>query len=82
MARPPDALASAWSEDTAYEVGTLLAEEAMAQGIHVVLGPTINLHRSLLGRRLFEAYSEDPCSPANSPPPTSAACKAAVSVRV
>ena len=53
-------LASAWSEDTAYEVGALLAEEAMAQQIHVVLGPTINLHRSLLGGRLFEAYSEDP----------------------
>jgi beta-glucosidase len=53
-------LASAWSEDTAYEVGRLLAEEAMAQRIHVVLGPTINLHRSLLGGRLFEAYSEDP----------------------
>jgi len=53
-------LASAWSEDTAYEVGQLLAEEAMAQQIHVVLGPTINLHRTVLGGRLFEAYSEDP----------------------
>ena len=53
-------LASAWSEDTAYEVGKLLAEEAMAQQIHVVLGPTINLHRSVLGGRLFEQYSEDP----------------------
>jgi beta-glucosidase len=53
-------LASAWSEETAYEVGRLLAEEAMAQQIHVVLGPTINLHRSLLGGRVFEAYSEDP----------------------
>ena len=53
-------LAAAWSEQTAYEVGRLLAEEAMAQQIHVVLGPTINLHRSLLGGRLFEAYSEDP----------------------
>jgi beta-glucosidase len=53
-------LASAWSEDSAYEVGRLLAEEAMAQQIHVVLGPTINLHRSVLGGRLFEAYSEDP----------------------
>jgi beta-glucosidase len=53
-------LAQAWSEDTAYEVGGLLAEEALAQDIHVVLGPTINLHRSLLGGRVFEAYSEDP----------------------
>jgi beta-glucosidase len=53
-------LASAWSEDTAHEVGQLLAEEAMAQQIHVVLGPTINLHRTPLGGRLFEAYSEDP----------------------
>jgi beta-glucosidase len=53
-------LASAWSEQTAYEVGRLLAEEAMAQRIHVVLGPTINLHRTPLGGRLFEAFSEDP----------------------
>lgn len=53
-------LASAWSEDTAYEVGRLLAEEAMAQRVHVVLGPTINLHRSPLSGRLFESYSEDP----------------------
>jgi beta-glucosidase len=52
-------VASAWSEDTAYEVGRLLAEEALAQQISVVLGPTINLHRSLLGGRLFEAYCED-----------------------
>jgi beta-glucosidase len=53
-------LASAWSEEVAYEVGRLLAEEALAQRIHVVLGPTINLHRTPLGGRLFEAYSEDP----------------------
>lgn len=53
-------IASAWSEDTAYEVGTILAGEAARLGIHVVLGPTINLHRTALGGRLFEAYSEDP----------------------
>ncbi|SDP52490.1 beta-glucosidase [Pedococcus dokdonensis] len=53
-------LAGAWSEETAREVGELLAEEAERQQIHVVLGPTINLHRSALGGRLFEAYSEDP----------------------
>ena len=53
-------LASAWSEETTHEVGGILAEEALAQQIHVVLGPTINLHRTPLGGRLFEAYSEDP----------------------
>lgn len=53
-------IASAWSEEAAYLTGQMLAEEAMAQQIHVVLGPTINLHRSLLGGRVFESYSEDP----------------------
>src|SRR4051794_30268747 len=53
-------LSAAWSTETAREVGRLLAEEAMAQDVSVVLGPTINLHRSVLGGRLFEAYSEDP----------------------
>jgi beta-glucosidase len=53
-------LAAGWREDTLHEAGRLLGEEAMAQRIHVVLGPTINLHRTPLGGRLFEAYSEDP----------------------
>ncbi|RKS75457.1 beta-glucosidase [Motilibacter peucedani] len=53
-------LASAWDEEALREVGGMLAEEALAQGIHVVLGPTINLHRTALGGRLFEAFSEDP----------------------
>ncbi len=53
-------IAATWDVDAAYAVGELLAEEAQRQDIHVVLGPTINLHRSPLGGRLFEAYSEDP----------------------
>lgn len=53
-------IASSWSEHTAYQVGRIVAEEAQRQHIHVVLGPTINLHRTPLGGRLFEAYSEDP----------------------
>lgn len=53
-------LAGTWSTDVLQQVGALLAEEALAQQIHVVLGPTINLHRTALGGRLFEAYSEDP----------------------
>lgn len=53
-------LAQHWDAGVAAEVGSLLADEALAQRIHVVLGPTINLHRSPLGGRLFESYSEDP----------------------
>lgn len=53
-------IASSWSDETAREVGTIVADEAQRQQISVVLGPTINLHRSALGGRLFEQYSEDP----------------------
>src|SRR5689334_5641055 len=53
-------LASSWSDGVMREVGEILAQEALAQQIHVMLGPTVNLHRSPLGGRLFEAYSEDP----------------------
>ncbi|HEV2929640.1 MAG TPA: glycoside hydrolase family 3 N-terminal domain-containing protein, partial [Propionibacteriaceae bacterium] len=53
-------LAQSWDETAAQRVGEMLAGEALAQGVHVVLGPTVNLHRSPLGGRLFEAYSEDP----------------------
>ena len=53
-------LASSWDEDLMAEAGGTLAEEALRQGVDVVLGPTINLHRSPLGGRLFECFSEDP----------------------
>ncbi|MFF0944983.1 glycoside hydrolase family 3 C-terminal domain-containing protein [Kocuria sp. CPCC 205300] len=53
-------IAGSFDDGIAEEVGQMLAEEAQRQHIHVVLGPTINLHRTPLGGRLFEAYSEDP----------------------
>ncbi|GGN08432.1 glycosyl hydrolase [Lentzea pudingi] len=53
-------LAQHWNTALAREVGEVLADEAAAQQVHVVLGPTINLHRTAFGGRLFEAYSEDP----------------------
>ncbi|MDQ4503465.1 glycoside hydrolase family 3 C-terminal domain-containing protein [Sinomonas sp. ASV322] len=53
-------ISGSWDDSVAEEVGLMLSEEAHRQSIHVVLGPTINLHRSPLGGRLFEAYSEDP----------------------
>lgn len=37
-----------------------MGEEARAKGVHVILGPTINMQRSPLGGRGFESLSEDP----------------------
>ncbi|MGX1675449.1 beta-glucosidase [Streptomyces sp. NPDC055400] len=56
----PTALAATWDPELAYRVGVLLAQEARRKGVHVLLAPTVNLHRSPLGGRHFEAYSEDP----------------------
>ncbi|MFC4857067.1 glycoside hydrolase family 3 protein [Actinophytocola glycyrrhizae] len=54
------ALGASWDPGLAYRYGAVLAAQARRMGVDVVLGPTINLHRSPLGGRHFEAYSEDP----------------------
>ena len=54
------ALASSWDPDIARRYGAAAAVEARRKGVDVVLGPTINLHRSPLGGRHFECLSEDP----------------------
>jgi beta-glucosidase len=56
----PTALAATWDADLARRAGQLLGQEARRKGVHVLLAPTVNLHRSPLGGRHFEAYSEDP----------------------
>ncbi|MGX1370346.1 beta-glucosidase [Streptomyces canus] len=56
----PTALAATWDPELARRAGGLLAQEARRKGVHVLLAPTVNLHRSPLGGRHFEAYSEDP----------------------
>ncbi|MFZ3497432.1 beta-glucosidase family protein [Streptomyces sp. 5.8] len=56
----PTALAAAWDPELARRAGRLLAQEARRKGVHVLLAPTVNLHRSPLGGRHFECYSEDP----------------------
>lgn len=56
----PSALAASWDESLLRRVGRLVAAQARAKGVHVVLGPNVNLHRSPLGGRHFECLAEDP----------------------
>ncbi|MEU9220417.1 glycoside hydrolase family 3 C-terminal domain-containing protein [Streptomyces sp. NPDC048376] len=54
------ALAATWDEALVERLGGLLAAEARRKGVDVLLAPTLNLHRSPLGGRHFECFSEDP----------------------
>ncbi|AXB42723.1 glycoside hydrolase family 3 protein [Amycolatopsis albispora] len=56
----PTAMAATWDPGLIRRAGHLLAQEARRKGVHVLLAPTVNLHRSPLGGRHFECYSEDP----------------------
>jgi len=42
------------------EVGQALGREARSKGAHILLAPTVNLHRTPIGGRNFECMSEDP----------------------
>ncbi|MCU1642533.1 MAG: glycosyl hydrolase [Nocardia sp.] len=56
----PTALAATWDTGLARRTGRVLAQESRRKGVHLLLAPTVNLHRSPLGGRHFESYSEDP----------------------
>jgi beta-glucosidase len=53
-------LGASWDVGLIERVGALIGREARAKGCHVLLAPTVNIHRSPLGGRTFEAFSEDP----------------------
>lgn len=54
------AMANSWDEQLGEEVGTALGEEAVGQGVSVLLGPGLNMKRDPLCGRNFEYFSEDP----------------------
>lgn len=54
------ALGATWDADLIEHLGAAVGDQALAQGARVLLAPTVNLHRSPLAGRNFEAYSEDP----------------------
>jgi beta-glucosidase len=54
------ALAATWDTDLIYKVGQALGVECQALDVNVLLGPGVNIKRSVLGGRNFEFFSEDP----------------------
>ncbi len=54
------ALGATWDPDLIERVGHAIGQEARTKGAHVLLAPTVNLHRHPLAGRNFECYSEDP----------------------
>jgi beta-glucosidase len=57
---PAVAVGSSWDPRVAGRIGAAIGREARALGVHVVLGPGVNIKRSPLCGRNFEYYSEDP----------------------
>jgi beta-glucosidase len=54
------ALGATFDRALVSEVGEALGREARSKGAHVLLAPTVNLHRTPIGGRNFECMSEDP----------------------
>lgn len=54
------ALAATFDVDLVGAVGRALGEEVRRKGAHVLLAPTVNIHRTPLAGRNFECFSEDP----------------------
>lgn len=53
-------VANSWNPGLGEELGNYLGEEAVSQGVNVLLGPGLNIKRSPLCGRNFEYFSEDP----------------------
>jgi beta-glucosidase len=56
----PVALAAAFDVGLAERVGRSMGRDCRARGVHVLLGPGVNIQRSPLGGRNFEYMGEDP----------------------
>lgn len=54
------AMSATWNKKLLYETGQVLGRECQGIGVDILLGPAVNLKRSVLGGRNFEYFSEDP----------------------
>ena len=58
-------LAASWDRELARRVGEGIGRDARARGVHFMLGPGVNIHRSPRNGRNFEYFGEDPFLTAN-----------------
>ena len=54
------ALSATWNPELAYAFGVAIGEEAKMRGKDILLGPNVNLIRTPINGRNYEAFSEDP----------------------
>ncbi len=54
------ALGATWDVELLHAVGEIVGHQVRSKGASILLGPTMNIHRSPLAGRNFECYSEDP----------------------
>lgn len=54
------AMGATWNKELLYQAGKVLGEECQRIGVDLLLGPAVNMKRSVLGGRNFEYISEDP----------------------
>ncbi len=52
--------AATWNRDLVYRLGEQLGRDSRARGVHILLGPSMNIIRSPLCGRNFEYFTEDP----------------------
>jgi beta-glucosidase len=53
-------LSSTWSRELARKTGAAIAAEARANGVHMILGPVLDLARDARWGRIEETFGEDP----------------------
>ena len=53
--------ACGWNEENLYKIGRAIAKESKKYGVHIVLGPAVNIKRNPTAGRNFEYFSEEPC---------------------
>ncbi len=54
------ALAATWDPELVHKVGAVFGDDSRARGVHILLGPGVNIYRAPMAGRDFEYFGEDP----------------------